>query len=148
MKNSILLFAVAFFSSAILPAKNELHSNRVNSFHILSSQLPTTVQGWEMKKGTFEKQSNAEIEKITKALNAANMDQFRLRSKRRAVQFSNGIVVELFSAEEMKQKGANIDPAFYSESLPANYQEPTYDVTEGGHLIQIHKTIENGKHNK
>jgi len=74
---------------------------------------------------------------LYKAVSEADMDIYRLRNKRRELNFDNRGTIVLYSAEELKQKGMNIDPMNYPEDTPKGYKEPVYILSTDGKLIQL-----------
>jgi len=95
-------------------------------------------------KETFIVTSRAgsfEAEEAISAVSDADMDMYRLRSLHRKLVFDNGVVIELFSAIEIKSLGFDINIENYSENLPEGYQEPIYSIAPNGNLMQFHKSL-------
>lgn len=76
-------------------------------------------------------------EKLFKAVCEADMDIYRLRNTRRVLNFDNQGTIILYSAEELKAQGKNIDLSQYPESLPEGYKEPVYVLSTDGKLVQL-----------
>lgn len=84
-------------------------------------------------------------DKLQLAVQEADLDIYRLRDKRRILNFKNIGSIILFSAEELKAKGKNINPLDYPVDTPKGYKEPVYDLTENGKLVQYYEPVSNGK---
>ncbi|MBI3510649.1 MAG: hypothetical protein HY064_08290 [Bacteroidetes bacterium] len=85
------------------------------------------------------KAGTPEADQASAAVQAADFSDYRLRTAHRTLTFTNGVVIELLSATELKVIGYNIDPSFYPESTPAGYIDPQYTVNENGYLIVIYQ---------
>ena len=107
----------------------------------LISVKNVSAQQAKTPKNTFEitsKVNSPEAVVVAKSIESADLDNYRLRDSRRKLTFENGVVVELLSANELKNLGYKVDPSFYRESLDKNYVEPTYSISDTGMLIQNH----------
>ena len=121
MKNScnlLFLLIICFFISGKLNAQETLTPN--TTFHVVS------------------KQNTSDAALAAKCVEKSDFNNYRLRDARRKLTFDNGVVIELFSAVELKNLGYNIDPNFYDESIDKKNIEPTYSITANGDLIQNH----------
>lgn len=93
-------------------------------------------------KNTFlvvAKQNSSEAELASKCIEKSDFSSHRLRDARRKLTFENGVIVELLSANELKNLGYAIDPTFYPEKIDKKYVEPIYSITTNGDLIQNHQ---------
>ncbi len=70
---------------------------------------------------------------FAKSIEAADMEQYRLRDKRVHLEFENGFEVELYSAKELFVKGATININSYQVSIGKG-QQPVFDILPNGHL--------------
>jgi hypothetical protein len=70
----------------------------------------------------------------TKSIEAADMEQFRLRDERVKLIFDNGFVLELLSAKELFIKGVQINPNTYTLFYPKDAELPVFTVLPDGHL--------------
>ena len=69
----------------------------------------------------------------------ANFDSYRFIDKRRNLVFESGVVVELFSVNEVKALGIAIDETkATSTELPQGYTPPTYQITPDGKIVAVH----------
>ena len=99
MKNScnlLFLLIICFFISGKLNAQETLTPN--TTFHVVS------------------KQNTSDAALAAKCVEKSDFNNYRLRDARRKLTFDNGVVIELFSAVELKNLGYNIDPNFYDYS--------------------------------
>jgi len=84
-----------------------------------------------------------DIAVYTSAMNAANFDRFRYKTTGRILNFTEGVQIELLSVEEVLSKGLTVN---HSGSMKPkdhqNYQEPTYRVSETGHIISEYPITE------
>lgn len=73
------------------------------------------------------------------AMEEANFDSYRFLDKRRNLEFESGVVIELFSVNEVKALGIEIDETKATSShLPQGYIPPTYKITEEGKIVAVH----------
>ena len=112
----------------------------ITSANEVSAQ--TDPSTYEIPPFTYGEQVEIDLHK---AIGEADMDIYRLRNKRRELNFNNRGVVILYSAEELKQKGMKIDPLNYPEDVPSGYKEPVYVLSEDGKLIQLFEPQNAGK---
>lgn len=108
-----LLFA-AFFTLATGNIKAQT-STLPNSYVLLNNQWP--------EKTEF----------FTKSINAADMEQYRLRDKRARLEFENGFEMELYSAKELFVNGAKLNINNYPVTH-GNNQTPVFNILPSGHL--------------
>lgn len=92
--------------------------------------------------------NNSDVEKAafyTKSIEAANMEQYRLRDKRVRLVFENGFETELYSAKELFVNGHSLNINNY----PLSHGQgalPVFTVLPNGHLAASVFTQEK-KHN-
>ena len=94
----------------------ELKAQTTNkSFNILWGELVTTS---EYDKGYL-------YENVIKN---ANLEPYRLKTKRDTITFDNGFKVELLSAQELFILGEKIDINNYSDTRESRYTKPTFRI--------------------
>ena len=73
------------------------------------------------------------------AMEEANFDSYRFIDKRRNLTFESGVVIELFSVNEVQALGIVIDETkATSDELPQGYTPPTYKITPDGKIVAVH----------
>ena len=73
------------------------------------------------------------------AMEEANFDSYRFINKRRNLTFESGVVIELFSVNEVQALGIVIDETkATSDELPQGYTPPTYKITPDGKIVAVH----------
>jgi hypothetical protein len=73
------------------------------------------------------------------AMEEANFDSYRFIDKRRNLTFESGVVIELFSVNEVQALGIVIDETkATSIELPQGYTPPTYKITPDGKIVAVH----------
>ncbi len=73
------------------------------------------------------------------AMEEANFDSYRFLDKRRNLTFESGVVIELFSVNEVKALGIVIDETKATSSkLPKGYIPPTYKITNAGEIVAVY----------
>lgn len=107
------IFNVIFLFVSI----NANSQNSTYTFRIISSST--------LSQEDFYKQSIA----------SANLESYRLRNERVILNFKGGFQVELYSAEEILQRGiSQINPMDYLLSFPKDFKLPLFDVHPNGML--------------
>jgi hypothetical protein len=75
------------------------------------------------------------------ALNASNMNNHRLKSDRNTITFEGGIIVILFSAEELLANSVtDIDPSNFPNQIQ-RYSTPIFKLTDNNYIVELHQTI-------
>lgn len=69
----------------------------------------------------------------TQAVEAADMEQYRLRDKRVRLTFENGFEIELYSAKELFVNGVQLNIGSYAIDHGPG-QLPVFNILPGGHL--------------
>ncbi|HWY37611.1 MAG TPA: hypothetical protein VNY73_03565 [Bacteroidia bacterium] len=69
-----------------------------------------------------------------KSIEAADMEQYRLRTKRVRLTFDNGFEIELLSAKELFLKDPGININNYEMVLSPGTEPPVFTVLTSGHL--------------
>ncbi len=87
-----------------------------NSFSILNNKNPD--------KETFYK----------KSIEAADMEQYRLRNKRVRLTFDNGFEIELLTAKELFLNNQKINIITYETVLAPDAELPVFTVLDSGYL--------------
>ena len=75
------------------------------------------------------------------AVNAANLNHHRLRSKRNVITFEGGASISLFSAEELVANGiTNLNPSDFPIQFN-DYTSPLFKLGENNHVLEEKKII-------
>jgi hypothetical protein len=72
-----------------------------------------------------------------KAIKAADLENFRYKTKRNTIYFDSGVAVELFSAQELFIMGKSIQPNSYSDTRDKKYIQPVFHLAENGGLVAM-----------
>ena len=120
MKNSFffrfnVIIILFIFSSVLSKAQN--NKTPANSF---------VIHG---------KLSDEQLTFYTKSIEAADFEQYRLKTVSVMLKFKNGFVLELLSAKDLmvKNKIQNIDFNRYPENVMAvNYKYPLFEINKSG----------------
>ena len=112
-----LLFFFTVITSCSFFAQNKQEKTIKNSF-VIHAKLPP-------EKMKF----------YTNSIEAADFEQFRLKTQTVTLKFKNGFLLELFSAKEILVK--NIEPKLnlnnYSDYAASNnYKYPLFEITNSG----------------
>jgi len=121
-KNLKFIFAVAFLLGSLL-ISNRSYS-QVGTYEIIDAA------------------SVADISKYNDAMDAANFDQYRFQSKRRMINFSSGVKIELLSASEVDAKGLPIDKTKAMSDTYVLKNEPVFEVQSNGYIKANHTSTE------
>ncbi len=81
------------------------------------------------------KLSDEQLTFYTKSIEAADFEQYRLKTVSLILKFKNGFVLELLSAKDLmvKNKIQNIDYNGYPENVKAiNYKYPLFEINKSG----------------
>ena len=90
------------------------------------------------QKGTYsivQKSDVKNIKEYEKAMDDANFDSYRFIDKRRKLVFESGVVIELLSVNELKEKNIAVDESKAILNLPKDYKEPIFKLTDNGHIV-------------
>lgn len=104
----------------------------------------STAQG---KPGSYKIISSGSANDIApykSALDVADMDKHRLRSKRAVIKFDKGVIVELFSAEELLAKGYDIKTETFDIEKPHRKDPIIFSLAENNYIIELYSPV--GKH--
>lgn len=91
-------------------------------------------------KNSFVLHGNITAEKkafYIKSIEAADMEQFRLKTQTVTLKFKNGFLLELLSAKDIivKNIDSKLDINNYQEAAPSiNYKYPVFEILESGWL--------------
>jgi len=113
MNKKLTIFVMLIVSAITIFSQNKTIPN---SFSILNNKNP--------EKAGFYKTS----------IEAADMEQYRLRDKRSRLIFDNGFEIELLSAKELFLKNQKININNYETALSQNAEPPVFAVLDNGHL--------------
>lgn len=98
----------------------------------------TSMVGQEKKNDTYKFLNAKEINgssKYVEAFKTADMTKFRFQNKRNTIIFENGLKVELFSADELTQKGYQVDSRKLLISEPTHKAFYTFALSPDGKTI-------------
>jgi len=121
-KNLKFVFAVAFLLGSLLISNRSF--SQVGTYEIIDAA------------------SVADISKYNDAMDAANFDQYRFQSKRRLINFSSGVKIELLSASEVDAKGLPIDKTKAMSDAYVLKNEPVFEVQSNGYIKANHTSTE------
>ena len=76
------------------------------------------------------------------AIDNANWDKYRLLNERRTITFQKGVIIELLSADEMTEKGMEVDLSKILKQKPTTLYKPVFVLGENGYIIEQHSYIE------
>lgn len=83
-----------------------------------------------------------EINLYITAIEKANWDKYRLINERRVITFQKGVKIELLSADEMTEKGMEVDLSKILKQKPTTLYKPVFVLGENGYIIEQHSYIE------
>jgi len=86
----------------------------------------------------------ADINIYTAAIEKANWDKYRVVDERRVITFKVGVKFELLSANEMTEKGFEIDHSKVMKQSPTGTYQPLFVLSDNGFIIEQHTY--KGKH--
>ncbi len=78
------------------------------------------------------------IQLYVDALNNANLDKYRMFDKRRILQFDTGVKIELYSVNELKEKGTKYDESKIKDGDYSTVHHATFKLNESGHILELH----------
>ena len=96
------------------------------------------------QENTYEFIENGSVNDLsvyTEAMNKANFDAYRFMSKRRLIRFKSGVVISLFSEQELLEKGFQITD---SKAIPDEItltNEPIFELRENGYIRVNHTAL-------
>ena len=96
------------------------------------------------QENTYEVIENGTVNDLsvyTEAMNKANFDAYRFMSKRRLIRFKSGVVISLFSEQELLEKGFQITD---SKAIPDEItltNEPIFELRENGYIRVNHTAL-------
>jgi hypothetical protein len=100
------------------------------SFHAFSQGKPDSYK--IVSNGTVQ-----DVKPYKDALNAADMDKYRLRDKRVTIVFETGVKVELFSASELIAMGYNVTITDFEAERAAG-QQITFALAANNYILELH----------
>lgn len=80
-----------------------------------------------------------EYEKYKLALEKANMDNYRNKTRNQIIEFDNGLKIELFSAKELVIRGYSINVNEFTDERDPKFTFPTFHLTDTGDLLAFYK---------
>lgn len=86
--------------------------------------------------------SNDEITVYKKAIESANLENYRNKSTNQTIEFDNGLKVELISAKELIIKGYNLNINQYQDTRNPEFVFPKFHLHESGYLIALYQKIQ------
>ena len=94
--------------------------------------------------GTFIIESTGSVTNVkpyVHAIQKANMEAYRYKTKLDTISFDNGVKVVLLSAQELFIKGIHIEVADYTDEQSVGYTKPVFHLTSDGKLVALYKSI-------
>tara|TARA_B110000285_G_C15094120_1_gene600876 strand:- start:1205 stop:1564 length:360 start_codon:yes stop_codon:yes gene_type:complete len=79
------------------------------------------------------------------AIEKANWDKYRIVDERRVITFKKGVKIELLSANEMTEKGIEINLSKVMKQSPKGIYQPIFVLNNNGFIIEQHSYIEKRK---
>jgi len=76
------------------------------------------------------------------AIENTNWDKYRLINERTIITFQKGVKIELLSADEMTEKGLEVDLTKILKEKPTHLYKPTFVLGKNGYIIEQHSYIE------
>ena len=129
MKNK---FRILLLSSIIFTASADIYSQ---STIVESSATQVTTETYRI----LNLPNLPDLSSYDNAMKEASFDSYRFIDKRRNLVFESGVVIELFSVNEVKALGIVIDETkATSNELPQGYTPPTYKITTDGKIVAVH----------
>ena len=92
-----------------------------------------------------EKAHVGDINIYITAIEKANWDKYRLVDERRVITFKKGVKIELLSANEMTEKGIEINLSKVMKQSPKGIYQPIFVLNNNGFIIEQHSYIEKRK---
>ena len=80
----------------------------------------------------------ADINLYVTAIEKANWNKYRLVDERRVITFKEGVKIELLSANEMTEKGLEINHSEVLKQSPKESYQPLFVLSDNGFIIEQH----------
>jgi hypothetical protein len=80
-------------------------------------------------------------DEFSKAISAANLETYRLKSKEVVLKFEEGFDCILVPAETLKKQGISINTQLYNTEYPDNYKLPLFSILKDGTLKATYESI-------
>jgi len=80
----------------------------------------------------------ADIQLYNVAINNADLENYRYKTKRNTILFDNGLKAELISAEEMFALGMKVNINNYSDTRDPLYIQPVFRLNDNGTLSAMY----------
>ena len=114
----LLLFTLSFFSAS---AQNKSFVEKIDLTYKITNPDLTT-----------------DLDSYTRALDKANLSQYRLQNKSFTLKFESGIIVEVFSAENLLSKNIVIDQSYeYPEDFSSERYESVFNLASNDNIVEI-----------
>ena len=102
----------------------------------------TSIFSQEASSSVFFQITNngsvGDIQPYKDAIAKANWNCYRLMTKRRTLNFDSGVIVELFSVDELSAKGNKVDTSCLTDEKNISSEQPLYHLSESGIIIEMH----------
>jgi hypothetical protein len=95
----------------------------------------------ELKDKTYmiiDNGSVIDVQPYVNALNTANFNHHRLKSKRNTIMFEEGVKIELFSAEEVLANGISLNTNNFRNELSQSLDKITFQLGVDNFIIEKH----------
>src|SRR4051812_17825594 len=109
---NFLIFAIMFYGAKTITAQEKNNS----TFAIINQAGITNIQPYIL------------------AIEKANFNCYHLKKNRRKITFDTGVVVELYSLDEMHSKGVAFNSPCALDESKLQKKQPVYHLTEEGIL--------------
>lgn len=86
----------------------------------------------------MDKAQVTDINLYITAIEKASWDKYRLVDERRVITFKEGVKIELLSANEMTEKGLEIDLSKVMKQASNGKYQPLFVLSESGVIIEQH----------
>ena len=74
---------------------------------------------------------------FTNALNMCDFDRYRLKDNRRILNFESGVILELYSVNEMREEGLEFDKNQIILNDVEVIHPATFKLTDAGYIVEL-----------
>jgi hypothetical protein len=101
----------------------------------------TTLYGQEKSYLITDEAQVGDINIYITAIEKANWDKYRMIDERRVIKFKKGVIIELLSANEMTEKGMEINQSLVLKQSPTGIYQPLFVLSDNGFIIEQHSYV-------